>query len=315
MSSIFTSAVSLLTNSIMPAVWTTTKAIAVVLLLINIKTLPLTWHFRFYRSLIYHFFVRRRITPAPAHLFSPITTTSRASTYECDLNGHKSNSTYFSDLDIARTHLVCHLTKSSFKARRLRGDPVMYVALAGVTALFRREIPPFKKYEISSRVLGWDRKWVFVSSHFVSLEKNKKTGEKTIYASCLSKYVFKSGRMTVPPEVVFQESGLVPARPEGAEEMEGSGGSSGVETPVQGLKEGKMGEEKLEAVMRKMVKEDLERKVQKEDGYWTWEKIEEERKRGLAIAQGMMALDGLDAEFREGTEEGLEKVGRFFGAI
>ncbi|KAF8242172.1 hypothetical protein K440DRAFT_591227, partial [Wilcoxina mikolae CBS 423.85] len=170
---LLTTITSLLPTTIMPSLnlWTLAKTLAFLLLLINIKTLPLTWHFRFYRSLLHHFLLLRRYPPKPTHLFSPLTTTSRASTYECDLNGHKSNSTYFADLDIARTHLVCHLTKRSFALRRARKDPVMYVALAGVTALFRREIPPFRKYTVSSRVLCWDRKWVFVVSHFVGGKK------------------------------------------------------------------------------------------------------------------------------------------------
>jgi len=187
----------------------------------------------------------------------------------------------------------------------------MYVALAGVAALFRKEIPPFKKYTISSRILAWDRKWVFVVSHFVGGKDGRE-----VYASCLSKYVFKSGRKTVPPETVFGESGLLPEKPEGAEGVEdGSGGSSGAETPLIGLREGKMGEEAMERAVERIVRDDLERK-QGEQGeeYWTWERVEAERRRGLEIAKGMLAMDGLVDEYRDGTEEGLEKVGQFYGS-
>ena len=272
---------------------------------------------RFYRSLYYHFILRRRIQPKPDHLFSPVTTCSRSSTYECDLNGHKSNSTYFSDLDIARTHLLCHLAKPSFAVRKARGEPVMYVALAGVVSLFRREILPFTKYMISCRVMGWDHKWVFVVSHFVSAEKGK-DGKRVLYASALSKYVFKNQRKTIPPAVVLRESGLLPEDPDAGE----SGGSSGNETPSIGLVEGRMGEDKIEAVVdrirgRDLVKEDAEREAKEEalrdEKYWTWERIEAERKRGLALATHMMGLDGLAEEYREGDEEGLETVGPFFG--
>lgn len=295
--------------------WSAAKVLAVLLALINIKTLPLMWHFRFYRSLYAHFLLRRKDLPKPTHLFSPVTTLSRSSTYECDLNGHKSNSTYFSDLDIARTHLVCHLTKHSFALRKQRGDPLMYVALAGVTALFRREIKPFARYMISTRVLAWDQKWFYVVSHFVSVDKGR-DGKRALYASALSKYVFKSKRITVPPEIVLRESGLLPPRPEGATPLE-SGSSSGVDTPAVGLPETRMGEEKLEAAVERIahvdrVKEDAERELVEQDGYWTWDRIESERKRGLDLAQHMVGLDGLADEFREGDEEGLETVGPFF---
>lgn len=198
----------------------------------------------------------------------------------------------------------------------------MYVALAGVTALFRREIPPFQKYVLSSRVVAWDQKWVFVVSHFVSDTKGK-DGNRTLFASCLSKYVFKSGRRTVAPEIVFAESGLLPERPAGVEPL-ASGGASGVETPMVGLREGKMGEETVEIAVERirravhMGDEAVARDAEKVGGgeavgYWTWERVEAERKRGMELASHMMGLDGLAEEFREGDEEGFEKIGEFFG--
>jgi len=195
----------------------------------------------------------------------------------------------------------------------------MYVALAGVTALFKKEIKPFQKYNVSSRILAWDNKWVFVVSHFTG--GRDKEGNRVIFASCLSKYVFKSQRRTVAPQIVLRESGLIPERPEGAGEVQASGGSSGVDTPV-GLQETRMGENRLEDVVERMtrvdrVKEDAERQAEqgknaKEEGYWTWVRVEEERKRGLDLAKHMLMLDGLVEELREGTEEGHEKVGPFF---
>lgn len=273
--------------------------------------------------------------PKPSHLFSPVITTSRSSTYECDLNGHKSNSTYFSDLDIARTHLVCHLTKGSFAQRRQRGEPVMYVALAGVTALFRREIKPFACYAVYSRVLCWDRKWLFVVSHFVDPAPPSKGGsppppkdggvkERVVYASCLSKYVFKSGRKTVTPEVVLRESNLLPARPAGCEEPDAGSGasSSGIDTPLAGLRGRLLGEARLEAAVERIVNDDLARAGAETraasdhdgDGMWPWDKIEAERRRGMEIAKAMLGLDALVDEFREGvaSEGGLEAVGPFY---
>ncbi|KAI5776403.1 hypothetical protein EDC01DRAFT_682687 [Geopyxis carbonaria] len=297
--------------------------------LLNLKSIPLTWHFRFYRSLTQHFLLRRRALPAPSHLFSPITTSSRAPPLECDVNGHKSNSTYFSDLDIARTHLVCHLTKRAFALRREAGQPVMYVALAGVVALFRKELKPLQRYEISSRVLGWDRKWVWVVSHFVAPEGGEReragprAGGRRVYASALTKYVFKSGRVTVEPEVLWRESGLLPPRPEGASELLAPAGGSGSDTPGgnsdTGLPEKST---RTAAALEGRVEDLLRRDVDavktggaEEGEGWSWERVEEERRRGCELAQCMLGLDALSEEFREGTEEGLVKVGNFGASI
>jgi len=155
------------------------------------------------------------------------------------------------------------------------------------------------RYEVGSRVLGWDGKWFFVVSHFREVG-----GGGRLFASALSKYVFKNGSKTVPPEVVLRESKLLPDRPEGwrAEwEVEDGGSEEGSSTTTP-----------MEEVKGDVMAEDAEREVKGEDGYWTWERVEEERKRGMELAKYMLKLDGLDAEYRNGVEEGLEKVGPFY---
>lgn len=39
--------------------------------------------------------------------------------------------------------------------------------LGGVSCHFRREIKPHERYDIWTRVLSWDRKWIYLVSHFV----------------------------------------------------------------------------------------------------------------------------------------------------
>jgi len=256
------------------------------------------------------------VLPRRADLFSPIATTSRSPLYECDLNLHKSNSTYFSDLDIARTHLVCHLIKKSLSIRRKNKKP-LYVALAGVSALFRREIKPFEKYEVVTRLLCWDTKWVFVVSHFVALRKGP-DGKRKIFATCISKYVFKQGRITVPPEEVLRESGLLPERPAGAKEL--TPAVSGTASPRDDELVDISGKAiaAAEAVggsdgdtLMKDLDSSLTRKGEG-DEYWTWERIEAERKRGCEVAKYMIGLDPLDNELRDGTEEGLVHIGSWY---
>jgi hypothetical protein len=99
---------------------------------------------------------------------------------ECDYNFHKSNSTYFSDLDITRSHLVCALLQPGIeklqhnKREKLvldkNGKPVLgkwSIMLGGVMATFKREIGMYQGFEMWSRVLCWDRKWIYIVTHFV----------------------------------------------------------------------------------------------------------------------------------------------------
>ncbi len=112
----------------------------------------------------------------PSALFRPAIISSHTPLMECDLFGHKSNSTYFSDLDMSRLHLVMLVFFDAGEhARPARmdtspnapplGKPGIH--LGGVSCIFRREIKPYKKYDILTRVLSWDEKWIYVVSHIV----------------------------------------------------------------------------------------------------------------------------------------------------
>jgi hypothetical protein len=41
------------------------------------------------------------------------------------------------------------------------------VAIGAVSCHFKREIAPYEQYDIWTRVLSWDRKWIYLVSHFV----------------------------------------------------------------------------------------------------------------------------------------------------
>src|SRR5204862_671691 len=97
--------------------------------------------------------------PATHPLFTPVTITSHTSMFETDYNLHKSNSTYFSDLDISRTALVTRLytpgmelTKRELNSmvdvngkRKCPGH--MNVMLGSVYCSFKKEIKPYERYE------------------------------------------------------------------------------------------------------------------------------------------------------------------------
>ncbi|KAA6409584.1 MAG: hypothetical protein FRX48_06195 [Lasallia pustulata] len=188
-------------------------------------------------------------TTTSAPLFAPLITTTRSPLLECDYNLHKSNSTYFSDLDVARTHLVTALCARGMGVvhrdmeREEGKGGFVKVMLGGVYCGFRREIKPYQGYEIWTRVLAWDRKWLYMVSHFVeagavrpgryimqagnkrterpkpaSSAEERATGAKqqahpAILASSVAKYVFKQGRRTVAPERILRASNLLPPAP------------------------------------------------------------------------------------------------------
>ncbi|GLA41776.1 hypothetical protein AnigIFM63309_009882 [Aspergillus niger] len=236
-------------------------------IILNLKGLPFVWHVRLLNCLKEHIILNRArkvviTTHGPQSLFYPVITTSSTPLLEIDYNMHKSNATYFTDLDINRVHLISSLFKDQLALGFSGGE--LNIALGSTACVFKREIKPYQAYEIHTRVLSWDEKWVYFVSHFVKTGGKKDKGEvvfggsatgvkdeKCILASAVTRYVFKKGRISVSPETVLSRAGLLP-----------------------------------------------EKGVKMKEGFWSWEQVEEERKRGLEVAKSFLALDGLHAMFR-----------------
>lgn len=179
------------------------------------------------------------------------------------------------------------------------------IGLGAVFCSFRKEIGPLQGYEMWSRILAWDRKWLYIVTHFVVKGKVRPTawdgrrmgptrgrvqradgsgeGEvdfsKYVCATAISKYVFKLGRFTVHPALVVDAAGLLPERPG----QGWYGGETGTGTPEE------LG--------------DLD-----EAGEWDWRRVEAERRKGLEYAEHFAALDGANTLF-DGGEDGA--VGSF----
>lgn len=260
----------------------------------------------------------------PTHpVFVPYGITSRTPLLETDYNLHKSNSTYFSDLDISRTALVTRLyspgvgivskeldqefadkAKKENKAPPKRRLPIMIV-LGSVYCSFKREIKPFKLYEMHSKVIAWDQKWLYILTVF--MRPAKRAGEeKTLLATALSKYVVKKGRLTVSPGRILRASGFLPAAPESSTKstpVDSFTDVSGVGTPASdegitaGEVDGSLVREVLKISNEQIPQEDeleKDKKVNAESWNveeWSWERIEQERLRGLQVVKPYIDMD------------------------
>jgi hypothetical protein len=109
--------------------------------------------------------------------------------------------------------------------------------LSGVQCVFHREIKPYQPFEVWSRILSWDEKWIYIVTHFVVrgayrpkqffLQKDsaerpcrpmehedavmQEKKRRSVFASAVSRYVFKQGRKTFPPEKILKKCGLLPS--------------------------------------------------------------------------------------------------------
>lgn len=234
-------------------------------------------------------------------------------------------------------------------------EDLIGLALGAVSCTFRKEVKPFQSYEIWTRILSWDEKWIYTVTHFVRKdavrprtftlfpqEFSPRLGklndlarkEDAIFASALSKCVWKKGRRTVSPEIMLQVSGLLPPRP-GEEDFI----ASLRDEPLGKLTISKQFEEyydlpfKLLAHIehawdnfRALCSGSTENSAeegrvrgttklsssisnnrsmpgnQQEMEKWTWERVEEERQRGMEIARALAEMDRLHGEFTTDTD-------------
>jgi len=212
-------------------------------------------------------------------LFQPEIISSHVSPAEIDFNMHKSNSTYFTDLDISRIKLVGRIMAPAWpldrmhveykgrdgemKRERVKGRPAL--ALGATCTSFKREMKVLARYDVESRILGWDSRWLYIGSWFVSRKGGK--GKKQLFASSLSKYIVKKGRITVRPEQFLTESGWIPPRPE-------STGNSKSLDSLQANGHGATENGKHDA-----------------KDTWTWEEIESHRLKGMTTVGGWADAD------------------------
>ncbi|KAL5121448.1 hypothetical protein ACEQ8H_000520 [Pleosporales sp. CAS-2024a] len=294
---------------------------AILLALANLKNLPFVWHLRFIHALVYHIYLQP--TPIPPHaLFQPLITSTRTPMLETDYNLHKSNSTYFSDMDISRSHLFTAILRNGIKKNsRLYGAKKSAVAgavgathgtrgrhviaLGGVSCLFKREILPYTGYEMWTRILCWDRKWFYLITHLVKPGVGKpsawtlqpwrkaKTTSSSSMSSEIDREKFMGAVYATGIAKYVVKRGRITVPPEQAlldAEM----------LPVK--PPGWVYRGETEAI-GSAADEVLPQSVEAKD--WNWDMIEKERLRGLEVAQKFADMDGMHEYFDGGKNGAL----------
>lgn len=185
------------------------------------------------------------------------------------------------------------------------------MALGSAHCSFHKEIGPYGAYEMWTRVLAWDRKWLYTVTHFVKKgagrpsewldpkfrRGNRSAGqepvkdwERKVHATAVGKYVFKLGRLTVHPAIILRESGLLPERPGGWVVDDASPAEDA--PPVEELPEG-----------------DLFSQVEGDDTEWDWRRVEQRRRAGMEYAGRFHAMDDLREMFDGGRGPVLGRFG------
>lgn len=119
---------------------------------------------------------------------------------DLDFNRHVTNGRYFTLADVGRMDYV--LRSGAFRvALKHRALPIV----GDVWGKFRRELKLFERFEIHTRMLGWDHKWSFVEHRFVK--------DQRVIAVVVMRGLFRGAKGTVAPVEFARALGLAEQSP------------------------------------------------------------------------------------------------------
>jgi acyl-CoA thioesterase FadM len=105
---------------------------------------------------------------------------------DLDNNLHLNNGRYLTLMDLGRWDLALRTGLVGLVVKG-RWQPLA----GGVHIRFRRPLPPFRSYELCTRILAWDQKWFYLEQRFHQDGRDK--------ARALVRILFKGPAGNVPP--------------------------------------------------------------------------------------------------------------------
>src|SRR5262245_54315414 len=103
---------------------------------------------------------------------------------DCDINFHMNNGRYLAFMDLGRLHMLAQVGLLRIMVRK-RWMPV----LAAAEIQFIRQLAPFQKFDLVSRVVTWDEKYAYMEQRFES------NGTLCAHAFAKGLFLDKGGRI------------------------------------------------------------------------------------------------------------------------
>jgi len=98
---------------------------------------------------------------SPLRPLDPSMLTLRVWPTDLDINGHMNNGRFLTVMDLGRLDLIAR-TPLGKTALKNRWQPLV----ASIFIRYFRSLSPFQKYQLRTRVVGWDEKWFFIEQRF-----------------------------------------------------------------------------------------------------------------------------------------------------
>jgi acyl-CoA thioesterase FadM len=130
---------------------------------------------------------------------------------DLDLLRHMNNGVYLSLMDIGRVDMM--VRSGGQRALSARG---WYPVVVAESIRFRRSLQPWERFEIVTRVLGWDERVVYVEQVFERATRDGTSHEVVAEAVVVARFLARSGGGVDAPEIAtaFGMPRLSPAVPD-----------------------------------------------------------------------------------------------------
>ncbi len=120
---------------------------------------------------------------------------------DLDLNGHMNNGRYLTIMDLGRMDFLIRLNLAGYVIRN------GYIPVLSSSSMrYRLPLLPFQKYRLTSRILCWDDKWVFMEHRFI-IDGGKKDGAVAAIGLVKGSFFSKKTRGTIPTAEILQAIG------------------------------------------------------------------------------------------------------------
>src|SRR5690606_948133 len=137
----------------------------------------------------------RRKRPPTHALFDTVSMEFRVGLFDIDLNMHLNNAKYLKFMDRCRLeHSVCTgLLNEMIQAR-------CNAVVANTEIAYVRELRPYQQFDVRTRILGWDDKYVYYDQRFESQGK--------LHTHALLRLVNMYGGKAISPQSVQEMTGI-----------------------------------------------------------------------------------------------------------
>lgn len=113
---------------------------------------------------------------------------------DLDLNMHMTNARYLSIMDLGRTDLLIRGGMLGL-VKRERWLPVV----GSIDVKFHRPLRPFQKFTLTSRLVCWDEKWLYIEQRLES--------DRGVHAVATVRGLFRGRQGSVPSRVLLGRMG------------------------------------------------------------------------------------------------------------